>query len=483
MKYDSPALKAVVFVLILFVSATVEFAAYGQSKKKTGAPHKTQDVYSMGINSPNKPKLKYFLVRLKGDNAVSIIDLDGNVIARNFTPVVNSQGEVRPWDKTSPVLDDVFCIKRYKRINDYNGRRSAAIYHNAAHPAPIAGLTDLYDANIINPNLFPICKRGERIKFVDNKGNVKFTVMPIDGKEPHWVRPMIANGIIVVEVAYKGKAKPLSENPANDNSEREEVTRIIEKEGAIDTTGKWVIYPEWDRLESMDDGRIIGWKDGVRYRVSPTGKSTQDPLLNDYIVTWPLQGKYLIEIVRSGGGNTICNIYDLKQNYITTIDNVIDIDQNIAHPDILNVQGPIKNISNYSIGTYYLMDLAKNKSVISKSYNYLRELPNGNYYGRNSVKKGDNHIYKCWYVKADGTETALPDNCRFPIEHPLTVLWYDADINRFIVMPDVDTPGYICDFNGNKVGNILFDEYYHREWEAEPVKSSYWRRHVLGETD
>ncbi len=71
--------------------------------------------------------------------------------------------------------------------------------------------------------IFPISRYGERIKFVDKNGKEKFTVMPIDGKEPRSVYSTILNEIILVDV---------------DN----------EKYDAINTTGKWVIYPEWTVL-------------------------------------------------------------------------------------------------------------------------------------------------------------------------------------------------------------------------------------------
>lgn len=171
-------------------------------------PLRVNDIYSMSPDSRFKPELRYILVRIKGDNGVSIVDLiDGKVVSRNFAPVTNSKGKVNHYNWTTPVLDDIFCIRRGKSINDYIWESETTVYHDAAHPAPVVGLTGLYSANIINPNLFPICRYGERIKFVDSKGNVKFTIMPIDGKEPRSVNPMVSNGIIEVEVEYDVETK------------------------------------------------------------------------------------------------------------------------------------------------------------------------------------------------------------------------------------------------------------------------------------
>ena len=206
LKSNISKIKTIAIAVMLFAMSAVDFVCYGQ--QKSVAPLRVNDRYSMSPDSRFKPELRYVLVRIKGDNGVSIVDLiDGKVVSRNFAPVTNSKGKVNHYNWTTPVLDDIFCIRRGKSINDYRWESETTVYHDAAHPAPVVGLTGLYSANIINPNLFPICRYGERIKFVDSKGNVKFTVMPIDGKEPRSVNPMVSNGIIEVEVEYDVETK------------------------------------------------------------------------------------------------------------------------------------------------------------------------------------------------------------------------------------------------------------------------------------
>lgn len=476
LKSNISKIKTIAIAAMLLAMNAVEFVSYGQ--QKPGAPLRVNDRYSMSPDSRFKPELRYILVRLKGDNGVSIVDLiDGKVVSRNFAPVTNSKGKISGENWTTPVLDDIFCIKRNKQTNG-DWRRSVAIYQNPSRPVSVAGLTDLYSANIINPNLFPICKYGERIKFVDGKGNVKFTVMPIDGKEPRSVNPMVSNGIIEVEVVYDVKTEDYIDKSGGKHKSK---TNSTTKYGAIDTSGKWVIYPEWDSyFEQPEIGTIIGQKKGKFYRIYPSGKSIQDTRFDDFDRAcnyhWPVNGKYIFEEFFGSRHGT--NVYDLKQNYITTLDNADWIRPNRVHQDILCVRRDFHDNSNGSYDN--LFDLSKN-TVISKNYKDLEALPDGNYLGRS--REDRNGVTKCWYVKADGTETPLPDNCEFPLRHPGMALYYKPEINRFIVVGKNGAPGYICDFNGNRIGNLQIEEFYNTEWEVEPVKSSYWRKHILGEDD
>lgn len=474
-KSNTSVMKGMTFAMLLILFGATGLAAFGQQKDNAAIPGLRTDRYSLSPDSPNKPKLSGFLVRLKGDNGVSIIDLKGNVISRNFTPVANSQGKVRDSNWTTPVLDDVFCIRREKESNG-SGLPSTTVYHNASNPEPVPGLSDLYSANIMNPDLFPICRRGERIKFVDSKGNVKFTVMPVDGKEPRSVSPTIINGLIKVTVTYGVETKEYID--ANGNKYTS-IVKSAEKKGAVDTNGKWVIYPEYNRLYFGDNGIIIGWKGGEMYRIASSGKAVRDTRFDGFEnkSDYPVRGKYIIETFRQDF-KYVTNIYDLKQNFITAIDNAKYIRPNYRHPYVLCVR---RNFESNDDAYNDLVDLRKNNTILSKNYKTLSELPDGNYLGVNYVKSSD--VDKCWFVRFDGTAISLPDNCRFPLRHPLAALYYDTDIRYFIVEGNGSMPGYLCDFNGNRVGNISIEEYFNSEWEAEPVKSSYWRKYILGVDD
>lgn len=455
--------------VILLICGLLASSSLGQSVS-TGNKH------SMRVNSPSNPKLQGFLVRLHGDNGVSIIDTDGKVISRNFIPANNSQGKVSCGSYSTPVLNGIFCIKRTKRISDSNWKSTTTIYKNPSNPKPVPGLTDLYSANIINPDLFPICRYGERIKFVDNNGNVKFTVMPIDGKEPRSVHPFIANGLIDVEVMYDVITNDYTDS---NGLKHKGITKSTTKCGAIDTNGRWVIYPEWDRIEFTDDGKTIGWKGKEIYRFDANYKPIRDTRFENFynIHNWPINGKYLIEQFVENDTMRSSNIYNLDGSYITTISDADYIRVNHANNGILNVRrGFYSGHKSYD----NLVDITQNNRVISRNYKNLLELPNGNYLG---VEPIDNETDKCWYVSAEGNAIPLPGNTKFPLNHPLMAFYYNTDIHYFIANFEKSDPAYLCDFNGNRIGNISLDEYYNREWENEPVKSSYWRIHIYGVDD
>lgn len=442
-------------IVTLFICIALIFADCNTAFSQTARTNPSPDKYSMSINPGSyKPKLQYFQVRLKGDPGVSLIDLDGNIIARNFTAVKNSYGTVEGTNYTSPVLDDVFSVVRYKKGKDWcDTRGSITIYRNASSPTPIPGLTDLYSANIINPNLFPISRYGERIKFVDKTGKEKFTVMPIGGKEPYSADPFIINGIIMVKV---------------DN----------DKYGAINTMGKWVIYPEWNNIKVLYDGTILGLKpNGEIHKIILTDGLSRSTRIDTPIYYYDYgrsNGKYLAEVFFDNGEH-ISNIYNRDNKYITTLYNTDYVRFSLWHPDILLVR---KGFHSGSDSYDCLIDISKNNAVVSRCYSYMQELPDGNYLAYNKADR--NHGISSWYyVKFDGTETKLPDNTEFPLSHPGFALFYQGTVNNFIVKPTDEKTGYICNSKGVKIGNLEIGDYYHLRWEVEPVKSSYYKINMV----
>lgn len=482
--FKNISLASLLSVLLL---AAASSSFHSEAQKKSLPSIFNIDPYSMSPNSPHKPALQGFLVRLHGDNGVSIIDTDGNVVSRNFIPATNSQGEVSGGSDeggcTTPVIDGIFCIRRSKEVKENKWESSMTIYSNPANPKPIPGLSNLYSANIINPNLFPICRRGERIKFVDSKGIEKFTVMPIDGKEPYAVHPKIANGLIFVKVEYDvdthNDKESVSIKNANGRGTLNFRTGRPIKWGAIDTNGKWVIYPEWDYIEPQDDGTFLGWKVDKIYRINSNGKAVRDTRFDNFnCYFWsPTRGKYVCETFRNGNGYDT-NVYDLDMNYITTLNSTDDIEVNHKNPNILCVRKGYLSEDDF----YCLIDLSKGNKVISKKYFRLRELPDGNYIAHNRISTG----YKTDHclVNMSGEEKPLPEGSfQFPLKKPLMALCYKTNIPYYFITKGNNIPGYLCDFNGNKINNLLIDEYYNDGWKDISVESSYWRIHVYGVDD
>lgn len=445
----------------------------------------------MSPDSWYKPPLQGFLVRLHGDNGVSIIDTHGNILSRNFTPVTNSKGKVKRFiydegnydednyyeHQTTPVISGIFCMGRAKINRDNKQKNNYTIYRNPFNPKPIPGLTDLYSANIINPNLFPICRRGERIKFVDSNGNEKFTVMPIDGKEPRSVDPWIYNGLIIVEVEYNVETEYYTDDDGNIHKS---IINPISKCGAIDTTGKWVIYPEWDRIDWQEYEAFMGHKDGKFYRINTNGKAVLDTRFDNfdaYLIQ--VQGKYIFEEILNGNRDVYqfdTNVYDLDMNYLTTIKNASWVRVNRRNPNILAVRRNRDGIGNEHDN---LINLDLNNKTISNDYDCLIPLSDGNYLGWDWVPDTENR--RCWYVTVNGDAIKLPENCSFPLVNPDYALCYNTTIPYLFVENPGTSPGYLCNFKGNRINNLLIDENYNYYWEGKPVKSSYWFINILGD--
>lgn len=460
------SIRTSVHALFLFLILCFAIVERGRAQSNNRGDSVVSDRFSMSTVSSNKPSMEGFVVKLKGDPGLSIIDANGNILSRNFAPTANSDGEVVANSYSNPVINGIFSVVRYQ-----DRSRNITIYRNAKHPTPVPGLSDLWSANIINPNLFPICKRGERIKFVDSNGTVKFVVMPIDGKEPRSVIPIIIDGLIVVEVVNDVKTK--------DSNHGECIVESTTKHGAINTSGKWTIYPEWDMLEPLGNMKWLGEKEGKRYIVSSDGSATLAENQSATISWDPYAGSANTNIMIEefiNKGIHYANIFN-NGKYVTTLENADYIRPNHFNSGLLLVRW---NFGCHDREIYSnLVDINKNNAVISKNYDHMDEIPGGNYIAKSS----DSSKYKRWYVTAKGVATQLPGQCQYLLDHPLMALFYKNDITNFIVMPTENLPGYICDIRGKKVSDVMIEVYYNRWWEGEPVKSCYWKEHILGHKD
>jgi hypothetical protein len=177
------------------------------------------------------------------------------------------------WGMVGPdgkmLFSDEFDNQPSAVINGYfsveeNGGYS--VYKADKKPTLVKGLEGLKSVGIFTEGLMPICRKMQRIEFVNEKGETKFTVGPINNKEVARVSIGFQDGLAII-ATEEGKF------------------------GAIDTKGKVVIKPSFDYLSSFRDGYALAskMKDGdIQYCIINKKGEIVAKLKNDMMVQWGL---------------------------------------------------------------------------------------------------------------------------------------------------------------------------------------------------
>lgn len=154
-----------------------------------------------------------------GDSRWGMIDTDGKMM---FTD---------EFDGTpSSVMNGVFTV------NESDG---ISVYRAGTSPQLIKGLDGLYDAGFYTDGLIPIVRPESRIELVDIKGNIRFTLDPVDGHEISSVNGFYSDGVLLF-ILDNGKV------------------------GALDTDGNVVISPIWNTIYWFSEGVAVASRDDER---------------------------------------------------------------------------------------------------------------------------------------------------------------------------------------------------------------------------
>ena len=106
--------------------------------------------------------------------------------------MINQKGEIVYEDEfkntPSPSVNGVLSVKEGDAVCLYST--------TGDKPELIPNGDNLKDAGLLREGLIPVVRANERITLVDKKGNVKYTLDPIDGREIVSCRPMYNEGLL-----------------------------------------------------------------------------------------------------------------------------------------------------------------------------------------------------------------------------------------------------------------------------------------------
>ena len=153
------------------------------------------------------------------------LDKDDNwgMLKRDGTPLFKDEFEGTPS----------LCINNVFTVADKNG---ITVYTASEKPKAIKDCENLVDAGVMSEGIIPVVKKGERIKFVDVNGKVKFILQPYKNKEIEAVCSYFSDGLAWFKTSDG-------------------------KYGFINTSGKVVIEPKYDGVNArFSDGLAVVYK-------------------------------------------------------------------------------------------------------------------------------------------------------------------------------------------------------------------------------
>lgn len=166
---------------------------------------------------------------------------------------INSKGEpvgTQEWEfEPSLSIDGIFTVRKDDGLCVYRWEGQEA--------KPVDSLQNLVSVGIYNDGLLPVTPPMQRIRIVDNKGNVKITLDPIDGKEINSCAEKFSENLLVI-------------------------TTIDGKTGVIDNKGEVVVKPTYSDISNFNGGYALAanydydnYEKGPEYFIlDKTGKAT-----------------------------------------------------------------------------------------------------------------------------------------------------------------------------------------------------------------
>lgn len=175
----------------------------------------------------------YIAVQVDKDGSWSFYSPDGEVLLKD-------EFKNRP----SNVVDGYFFVQE--------GKKELYTLYKFDKKKPEAIAEGFKDLGYMGEGLIPSVRENERISVLDNKGKVKFTLQPVNGKEVTMCESRYNEGLLLIGV--------------DDGDDKT-------KYGYINTEGKVVIAPKFSLGSSFEDGLAIvclsdePWGEKVEYAI------------------------------------------------------------------------------------------------------------------------------------------------------------------------------------------------------------------------
>ncbi|MCH5319378.1 MAG: WG repeat-containing protein [Paramuribaculum sp.] len=227
---------------------------------------------------------------------------------------INDKGErvgEQEWEfEPTVTIDGVFTARNDSGLTVYRWDGKAA--------KPVDSLQNLVSVGVYNEGLIPVVPAMKRIRVVDKKGNVKFTLDPIDGQEISSCAGIVQDGMLVV-------------------------TTVDGKTGVVNDKGEVVVKPTYSDISNFTDGFALAvdynydtYEDGPTYFViDKNGNSVK------------VEGKF-------GYEEGECASLSSFENGIVTVAGEMDtVNYSMKYVEI-NTAGQVVEKENESLWTTYL---------------------------------------------------------------------------------------------------------------------------------
>ncbi|MDD6722346.1 MAG: WG repeat-containing protein [Bacteroidales bacterium] len=225
---------------------------------------------------------EYIAVQVDKDGSWSFYGPDGEVLLKD-------EFKNRPSD----VVDGYFFVQE--------GKKEVYTLYKFDKKKPEAIAEGFKDLGYMGEGLIPSVRENERISVLDNKGKVKFTLQPVNGKEVTGCAARYNEGLLLIGV--------------DDGDDKT-------KYGYINTEGKAVIAPKFSRGSYFKDGLAIvclsddTWGEKVEYAIIDKKGETVKKFRTGTI---PVGEEFMDGYLILRDSNDRCLIVDKKGETVTKL--------------------------------------------------------------------------------------------------------------------------------------------------------------------
>ncbi len=356
----------------------------------------------------------YIAVQVDKDGSWSFYSPDGEVL-------LEDEFKNRP----SNVVDGYFFVQE--------GKKELYTLYKFDKKKPEAIAEGFKQLGYMGEGLIPSVRENERISVLDNKGKVKFTLQPVNGKEVTECESRYNEGLLLIGV--------------DDGDDKT-------KYGYINTDGKVVIAPKFSRGSNFKDGLAIVclsdeiWDEKVEYAIiDKKGETVKKFRTGTRPVDYEFKDGYLI--LRDS--NDRCLIVDKKGETVTKLP---------AKAKDVEDWNKKYIVFEDEDGNRGVMDF-EGEVIIRPKYSSIQIIDSDRFLA--TEKMGDNR--RSLILDKDGEEELRIDNYKYGVgwSYQFGLVGYDKNAVTFL--EDDGKARKHAEFNdfGGLGGSSIFSDYFNSE--------------------